>query len=49
MDIEQLKELIRNTPNDSELGKKLRSWYHSLTESDTKIRWVNPYNGKVEN
>jgi hypothetical protein len=48
MDIEQLKQLINDTPNDTELGRKIRELYFQLEESNTKRKYVNPYNGKVE-
>jgi len=36
MDIEQLKQLINDTPNDTELGRKIREWYFQLEESKCK-------------
>lgn len=46
MDIEQLKKLIEDTPNDNELGKKLREWF--LKQSKDNPKFINPYTGKVE-
>ncbi len=48
MDIQQLIQLTRDTPNDNELGKKLREWYFQTQTTDTKKKYVNPYNGKIE-
>lgn len=48
MDIQQLIQLIKDTPNDNELGRKLREWYIQLQNINTKKKYVNPYNGKIE-
>ena len=48
MDIQQFIQLIKDTPNDAELGKKLREWLNSSDLSITKKHYINPYTGKVE-
>lgn len=48
MDIGQLIQLIKDTPNDAELGKKLREWLNSNDLNITKKYYINPYTGKVE-
>jgi hypothetical protein len=48
MDIQQLIQLIKDTPNDAELGRKLREWLNINDLDITKKYYINPYNGKVE-
>jgi CubicO group peptidase (beta-lactamase class C family) len=40
--------MIKYTPNDNELGRKLREWYFQLQNINNKKKYINPYNGKIE-
>ena len=46
--MEEIFDMVRGTPNDMELGKKIRKWYYTQTEEvNTKWIYESPDGGKT--
>lgn len=46
--MEEVFDMVKGTPNDMELGKKIRKWYWSMKENmDEKWIYESPDKGKT--
>ena len=46
--MEEIFDMVKETPNDMELGKKIRKWYYTQKEKmDTKWIYESPDRGKT--
>lgn len=46
--MEEIFDMVKGTPNDMELGKKIRKWYYTQTEEvNTKWIYESPDGGKT--